>query len=102
MQGIVKVGAVDADNHKSLSSKYGIKGFPTIKIFSGGKNTPYQGQRTAEGFVDAAIKAAKDRAYDNLGKKPSGSSSSGKVKRMPMTFIRLRDILKKYPLKSKG
>ncbi|XP_028166888.1 protein disulfide-isomerase A6 homolog [Ostrinia furnacalis] len=75
LKGIVKVGAVNADEHKSLSQKYGVKGFPTIKMFTGSKNTPYQGQRTAEAFVDAALKAAKDRAYDNLGKKSSGSSS---------------------------
>ncbi|KAG6460363.1 protein disulfide-isomerase A6 homolog [Manduca sexta] len=79
LKGIVKVGAVDADNHKSLSQKYGVTGFPTIKIFTGSKHTPYQGQRTAEAFVDAALKAAKERAYDNLGKKPSGGSDKSDV-----------------------
>ncbi|CAG9796931.1 unnamed protein product [Diatraea saccharalis] len=75
LKGIVKVGAVNADEHKSLSQKYGVTGFPTIKIFTGSKNTPYQGQRNAESFVDAALKAAKEKAYDNLGKKSGGSSS---------------------------
>lgn len=44
-QGIVKVGAVDADQHKSLGGQYGVKGFPTIKIFGANKNKPeeYQG-----------------------------------------------------------
>lgn len=44
-QGIVKVGAVDADQHKSMGGQYGVRGFPTIKIFGANKNKPeeYQG-----------------------------------------------------------
>lgn len=44
-QGIVKVGAVDADQHKSLGGQYNVRGFPTIKIFGANKNKPeeYQG-----------------------------------------------------------
>ncbi|CAG4986404.1 unnamed protein product [Parnassius apollo] len=75
LKGIIKVGAVDADQYKEFAQKYGVTGFPTIKVFTGSKHTPYQGQRTAEAFVDAGIKAAKEKAYDNLGKKSSGSSS---------------------------
>lgn len=45
LQGIVKVGAVDADQHNSLGGQYGVRGFPTIKIFGANKNKPedYQG-----------------------------------------------------------
>lgn len=45
LQGVVKLGAVDADQHKSLAGQYGVQGFPTIKIFSANKNKPeeYQG-----------------------------------------------------------
>lgn len=66
---------MDADQYKDLSQKYAVTGFPTIKIFTGTKHTPYQGQRTAEAFVEAGLKAAKEKAFDNLGKKSSGSSS---------------------------
>ncbi|CAF4148602.1 unnamed protein product, partial [Rotaria magnacalcarata] len=31
LKGIVKIGAVDADSHKSLGQQYGVSGFPTIK-----------------------------------------------------------------------
>lgn len=91
IQGIAKVGAVDADQYKDFSQKYGVTGFPTIKIFTGSKHTPYQGQRTAEAFVDAAIKSAKEKAYDNLGKKSSGSSDK-------VNFFKqlLNSILKSY------
>ena len=42
----MNVGAVDADSHQSLGGQYGVKGFPTIKIFGGNKNQPqdYQGK----------------------------------------------------------
>ncbi|KPJ09442.1 Protein disulfide-isomerase A6 [Papilio machaon] len=80
LKGIIKVGGVDADQHKDLAQRYGVTGFPTIKVFSGSKHTPYQGQRTAEGFVDAGIKAAKEKAYENLGKKSGGSSDKWRLR----------------------
>ena len=48
LRGVVKVGAVDADAHSALGGKYGVRGFPTIKIFGAEKSKPsdYQGQRT--------------------------------------------------------
>lgn len=76
LKGIAKVGAVDSDQHKSFGSKYGVTGFPTLKIFTKNKHTPYQGQRTAEAFVDTVLKAAKDKAYANLGKGPSSDDKS--------------------------
>jgi protein disulfide-isomerase A6 len=54
----VKLGALDATVHTSLAQKYGIKGFPTIKVFPAGpKSTPqeYQGPRQAEGIVEYAL-----------------------------------------------
>lgn len=43
----MKVGAVDADQHKSLGGQYGVNGFPTIKIFGANKNKPEDYQGTA-------------------------------------------------------
>ena len=44
-QGIVNVGAVDMTEHQSVGGPYGIRGFPTIKIFGANKQSPqdYQG-----------------------------------------------------------
>ena len=40
----MKVGAVNADEHKSLASRYGISGFPSIKFFGDGrKPVDYEG-----------------------------------------------------------
>ncbi|XP_050311632.1 protein disulfide-isomerase A6 homolog [Anthonomus grandis grandis] len=77
LKGIVKVGAVNADDHKELGGQYGVRGFPTIKIFGGNKNKPedYQGARTAEAIVNAALSAAKAKAKDALG---GGGQSGGK------------------------
>ena len=50
LKGVVKIGAVNADEHKSLGGQYQVQGFPTIKIFGANKNKPedYQGERTAK------------------------------------------------------
>lgn len=42
---------VDADAHKDLASRYDITGYPTIKIFKGGKASEYEGPREAKGIV---------------------------------------------------
>lgn len=61
--------------------QFGVKGFPTIKIFGHNKNKPedYQGQRSAQGIVDAGLKAARAQVDAQLGggKKSSSGSGSG-------------------------
>nr|XP_057912484.1 protein disulfide-isomerase A6 [Doryrhamphus excisus] len=75
LKGIVKVGAVDADQHKSLGGQYGVRGFPTIKIFGANKNKPedYQGGRTSQAIVDGAMSALRTLVKERLSGK-SGSS----------------------------
>jgi protein disulfide-isomerase-like protein len=54
LKGTVRVGAVDCDSHKELASKYGVKGFPTIKTFGEDKTAPpvdYTGAREAAAIV---------------------------------------------------
>lgn len=89
LKGVIKVGAVNADEHKSLSSQYGVRGFPTVKIFGSDKSKPedYNGPRTAEGLVDSGFKALRDKVNIQLGGKRSGSSS----KSDPKDVIELTD-----------
>ncbi|KAK7337696.1 hypothetical protein VNO77_18281 [Canavalia gladiata] len=49
----VLIGKVDCDEHKSLCSKYGVSGYPTIKWFPKGSLEPkkYEGARTAEALA---------------------------------------------------
>lgn len=84
LKGIVKVGAVNADDHKELAGRYGVRGYPTIKVFGTNKNKAedYSGPRTAQGFVDNAISAVRNKANAQLGSK-SSSSGSSKVNSFP-------------------
>lgn len=79
LKGIIKVGAVNADEHKSLGAKYGIQGFPTIKIFGDdSKPEDYNGPRTAASIVDAALNMAGQKARKALGGKKSDNNSKTK------------------------
>ncbi|XP_067008664.1 protein disulfide-isomerase A6 homolog [Anabrus simplex] len=91
LKGVVKVGAVNADEHKSLSSQYGVRGFPTVKIFGADKNKPedYNGPRTAQGLVDGAFSALRDKVNQQLKGKKSGGS--GDSKGDPKDVVELTD-----------
>lgn len=80
LKGVVKIVAVDATTSESLAQKYQIQGFPTLKVFGADKKAPvdYQGQRTADGIISEAMKAANQLVKDRKkGKSSSSSSSSG-------------------------
>ncbi|MGH0120673.1 UNVERIFIED_CONTAM: hypothetical protein FKN15_035059 [Acipenser sinensis] len=74
-EGVVKIGAVDADQHKSLGGQYGIRGFPTIKIFGSNKNKAedYQGARSSQAIVDSALNSLRSMVKERLEGKTSGS-----------------------------
>ncbi|KAL3651333.1 hypothetical protein CASFOL_004335 [Castilleja foliolosa] len=50
----VLIAKVDCDEHKSVCSKYGVSGYPTIQWFPKGSLEPkkYEGGRTAEAFAE--------------------------------------------------
>ncbi|KAK2996345.1 hypothetical protein RJ639_024949 [Escallonia herrerae] len=50
----VLIGKVDCDEHKSLCSKYGVSGYPTIQWFPKGSLEPkkYEGARSAEALSE--------------------------------------------------
>lgn len=50
---------MDAEEHKKLRKRYGIKSYPTIKIFGANKTEPelYRGDRTAEAIVNTGLQA---------------------------------------------
>ncbi|KAK9280835.1 hypothetical protein L1049_003725 [Liquidambar formosana] len=50
----ILIGKVDCDEHKSLCSKYGVSGYPTIQWFPKGSLEPkkFEGPRTAESLAE--------------------------------------------------
>ncbi len=50
----VLIAKVDADAHKELATKFDVKGFPTIKWFPKGSQTPvdYEGDRAPAAMID--------------------------------------------------
>lgn len=82
LKGVIKVGSVNADEYKELGGQYGVRGFPTIKIFGANKRSPsdYNGQRTASAIAEAALAEAKKKvqaAFGGGGSGGGGSSKSG-------------------------
>lgn len=92
LKGVVKVGAVNCDDEKSLPGRFGVRGFPTIKIFGADKKKPldYNGARTAQGIVDSALDAAKKKVQASLSGKKSGGSS-GKPPNSGKDIVELTD-----------
>ena len=77
LKGVVKVGAVDCDEHKDLAGKFGVRGFPTIKVFSGnGEPTEFNGDRSAKGIAEAGLAEVKKKIKQQLDGGSSGGSGS--------------------------
>ncbi|KAJ1289905.1 hypothetical protein BS78_02G200700 [Paspalum vaginatum] len=82
LKGVATVAALDADAHQALAQEYGIRGFPTIKVFSPGKPpVDYQGARDVKAIVEFALSQVKALLRDRLNGKasagPSGKTSGG-------------------------
>lgn len=57
LDGVAKLGVIDCDEHKELAQRFGIRGFPTIKVFKGvGKKarrpSDYNQARSTKAFVE--------------------------------------------------
>ncbi|XP_076028144.1 protein disulfide-isomerase A3 [Genypterus blacodes] len=59
LKGIVALAKVDCTVSSNVCSKYGVTGYPTLKIFRDGEETgPYEGPRSADGIVSFLKKQA--------------------------------------------
>uniref|UniRef100_A0A8D3DY99 Protein disulfide-isomerase n=1 Tax=Scophthalmus maximus TaxID=52904 RepID=A0A8D3DY99_SCOMX len=59
LKGIVPIAKVDCTSSSNVCSKYGVSGYPTLKIFRDGEDSgPYDGPRTADGIVSFLKKQA--------------------------------------------
>lgn len=76
LKGVATVAALDADAHQSLAQEYGIRGFPTIKVFVPGKPpVDYQGARDVKPIAEFALQQVKALLKERLNGKASGGSS---------------------------
>ncbi|XP_073151140.1 protein disulfide isomerase-like 2-3 [Henckelia pumila] len=76
LKGVATVAALDADAHKSLAQEYGIRGFPTIKVFVPGKPpVDYQGARDVKPIAEFALQQVKALLKERLNGKTTGGSS---------------------------
>ena len=67
----VVIGKVNADTHRELGNRFGVRGFPTLKWFGRGKSVDepedYSGGRTAEALIDYVKDAIKaDTAFGKV------------------------------------
>ncbi|XP_043689150.1 protein disulfide isomerase-like 2-3 isoform X1 [Telopea speciosissima] len=76
LKGIATVAALDADAHQALAQEYGIRGFPTIKVFAPGKPpVDYQGARDVKPIAEFATKQIKGLLKERLDGKAAGGSN---------------------------
>lgn len=67
-KGLFKIGAVNCEVEKKLSSKYNIDGYPTVLFFGKDKKKTeeYEGDRMAEKVIDFLFEKAKTITSEKL------------------------------------
>jgi len=70
-KGKLNVAKVDCTVEKDISARFGIRGFPTIKLLKGGKVYDFKGQRTIEEFTKFAEGGYSGAEAQDLPKKAS-------------------------------
>ena len=68
LKGVVRLGAVNMDQHKQWGQKYGVTGFPTLKFFGLDKSKSpldYNSGRDADSIIDFALAQIKKNVKDS-------------------------------------
>ncbi|KAJ1180173.1 hypothetical protein NDU88_005397 [Pleurodeles waltl] len=65
LKGVVSLAKVDCTAHSNTCNKFGVSGYPTLKIFRDGEESgSYDGPRTADGIVSTLKKLAGPASVD--------------------------------------
>ncbi|CAH8441085.1 unnamed protein product [Dicrocoelium dendriticum] len=78
LKGVVHVAAVNAEEHQSLSARYGVKGFPTILVFGNNKKSgpaSYTGARRRPDIVKEALRLVTEMVQSRF---PGGYSDDSR------------------------
>ncbi|KAF2905585.1 hypothetical protein ILUMI_00591 [Ignelater luminosus] len=68
LDGVIKIGAVNADDNSALVKEFSVQGYPTIKIFNAEKGTTkdYQGEHTAKALVSFVLNIVQNKVNTRL------------------------------------
>jgi thioredoxin-like negative regulator of GroEL len=55
LEGSVRVAKIDAEQSKALANRFGVRGYPTLLLFSQGETVPYEGGRELEQLKSWAL-----------------------------------------------
>lgn len=68
LKGIVNIAKVDVMESRDLGTRFDIKGFPTLKMFSRGQIYTYRGRRNVEDLVAFAKGGFKEQEAEEIPK----------------------------------
>jgi len=74
VKGKTNVGKIDCTTETRLGSRFGIRGYPTIKYLKDGKVREYNSERTLDGFTDYLNKGYQSITPSDLPHKDAGDS----------------------------
>lgn len=68
LKGIVNIAKVDVMESRDLGTRFDIKGFPTLKMFSRGQIYTYKGRRNVEDLIAFAKGGFKEQEAEEIPK----------------------------------
>mmetsp|Transcript_11546 Transcript_11546/g.11192 ORF Transcript_11546/g.11192 Transcript_11546/m.11192 type:complete len:142 (+) Transcript_11546:85-510(+) len=68
LKGIVNIAKVDVMESRDLGTRFDIKGFPTLKMFSRGQIYTYKGRRNVEDLIAFARGGFKEQEAEDIPK----------------------------------
>ena len=99
--GTAKVGRVDCTVHKETCGKFGVKGYPTLKVIQNGKYFDYKGARglkELKAFLTKEHVAAEGTDVGKAAveeKKPAAAASGGASKVVVLTDANFDELVVK-------